>query len=250
MSEKRSKYDTDPLDPDFARQTEEVWGGATRGVADAPTEMLGGDAGTRPMQPGEDARLNPNSEAATRRIDDQFAQGYPSVFAPPPAPNYQPPTAPHFNPYAPPPQAYAPPPQSPYAPPPHAQGYVPPTPNRHVAGVGIAEKWVTALPYAPFYIGVVVSIIELLVVPRGEPRARFHAAQGLALQLGFIVISYALRLVGLLSGSRAGAVLFGIAAFVFLVYSFFRVLGGSDYRIAPLSDATRWLDEKIDPKKK
>jgi uncharacterized membrane protein len=240
MSEKRSKYDTDPLDPDFARQTEEVWG-ATRSVGDAPTEMLGGNSETRPMQPGEEARLNPNSEAATRRIDGGYAQGYPSIFAPPPG--YQPPSAPHFT-------QYAPPPQSAYAPPPYAQGYVPPTPNRHVAGTGVAEKWVTALPYAPFYIGVVVSIIELLVVPRGEPRARFHAAQGLALQLAFIVVGYALRLVGLLSGSRAGAVLFGIAAFIFLIYSFFRVLKGSDYRIAPLSDATRWLDEKIDPKKK
>lgn len=238
MSEKRSKYDTDPLDPDFARQTEEVWGGETRTVGNAPTEDITGNAPTRLMQPGDEARLNPQSEAQTRRIDEQFAQPYQSIFTPPPQ-TYQPPPA--FGQHAPPPQTYAPPN--------FAQGYAPPTPNRHVAGVGVSEKWVTALPYAPFYIGVVVSIIELLVVPRGEYRARFHAAQGLALQLGIIAVSFALRLVGLVSGSRLGGILFGISAFIFLIYSFIRVLRGDDFRIPPLADAARWLNEKIDPRK-
>jgi uncharacterized membrane protein len=240
MSEKRSKYDTDPLDPNFARQTEEVWGGETRTVGNAPTEEIGGNAPTRPMQPGDQGRLNPESEAQTRRIDEKFAQSYPSVFAPPPQQQYQPPRPPAFGQHA--------PPQT-YAPPNFAQGYAPPMPDRHVAGVGVAEKWVTALPYAPFYIGVVVAIIELLVVPRGEARARFHAAQGLALQLGIIVVSFALRFVGLLSGSRVGGILFAIAAFIFLIYSFFRVLRGDDFRIPPLADAARWLNEKIDPRK-
>ncbi|MDT7604467.1 MAG: hypothetical protein QOF61_2464, partial [Acidobacteriota bacterium] len=70
-----------------------------------------------------------------------------------------------------------------------------------------------------------------------------------ALQLGIIAVSYALRLVGLLSGSRAGGIIFGIAAFIFLIYSFMRVWRGDEYRIAPLSDASRWLNEKIAPKK-
>jgi uncharacterized membrane protein len=235
MSEKRSKYDTDPLDPDFARQTEEVWG-ATRLMEDAPTENIGG--ATRPVPPGDEARYNPEADAPTRRIDDAFTQPYPSVFVPP---AYQPPRQPAYQP--PPPQNFA---QQTYAPP---QGYAPPTLSRNVAGLGIPQKWVTALPYAPFYIGLVVSIIEMLVVPRAEARARFHAAQGLALQLGIIAVSYALRLVGLFSGSRAGGFIFGFAAFIFLIYSFIRVWRGDEYRIAPLSDAARWLDEKIAPKK-
>jgi uncharacterized membrane protein len=241
MSEKRSKYDTDPLDPDFARQTEEIWdGGETRVFGDAPTENIGG--ATRPVSqasPGDQARLNPEADAPTRRIDDAFApSSYPSVFVPP---AYQPPRPPA---YQPPPQNFA---QPTYAPPPGI--YAPSSPQRPVAGLGVGEKWVTALPYAPFYIGIVAAIIELLVVPRSEARSRFHAAQGLALQLCFLVFGFALRFVGLISGSNAGRILFGIAAFIFLVYSFFRVLRGDEYRLAPLSDATRWLDTKIDPKK-
>jgi uncharacterized membrane protein len=242
MSEKRSKYDTDPLDPDFARQTEEIWdGGETRIFNDTPTEGIGG--ATRPVSPvspGDAARLNPEADAPTRRIDDAFApSSYPSVFVPP---AYQPPRQPAYQ--QPPPQNFA---QPTYAPPP--AHYAPSSPHRPVAGLGVGEKWVTALPYAPFYIGIVAAIIELLVVPRSEARARFHAAQGLALQLCLLVVGFALRFVGLISGSNVGRVLFAIAAFIFLVYSFFRVLRGDEYRIAPLSDATRWLDAKIDPKK-
>ncbi|MFL6230229.1 MAG: hypothetical protein ACJ741_15765 [Pyrinomonadaceae bacterium] len=242
MPEKRSKYDTDPLDPDFARQTEEMWdGGETRPVGSAPTGGVGGE--TRPVSPNDQARLNPEADAPTRRIDDAFTpSSYPSVFVPP---AYQSPRPPAYQQQMP-PQHFA---QPAYAPPPQQQHYMLPTPDRNVAGLGISEKWVTALPYAPFYIGVVVSIIELLVVPRAEMRARFHAAQGLALQLGIIAISFALRMIGLVGGGNAGRIIFGIAAFVFLVYSFIRVLRGDEYRIAPLSDAVRWLDAKIDPKK-
>jgi uncharacterized membrane protein len=232
MSEKRSKYDTDPLDPDFARKTEEVWG-ATRLIEDAPTENIGG--ATRPVPPTEQARFNPDAEAPTRRIDEKFAQPYPSVFVPP---TYQPPRTPAYQQQVP-PQNFAPPP-----------AYAPPALSRNVAGLGIPERWVTALPYAPFYIGVVVSVIELLVLPRAEARSRFHAAQGLALQLGIVAISFALRMIGYLSGSNFGGFLFGVAAFIFLIYSFIRVWRGDEYRIPPLNDAVRWLNTHIDPKKR
>src|SRR5918911_3705676 len=99
MSEKRSKYDTDPLDPNFARQTDEMWG-ATRGVEQRPTNEVGDAAA-----PQEAARPQPPSEAPTRRMDERFSQSYPSVFIPPTS---QPPPAPY---QAPPLQ------QQPYAPP-------------------------------------------------------------------------------------------------------------------------------------
>lgn len=238
MSEKRSKYDTDPLDPDFARTTEEVWG-ATRLMEDAPTENIGG--ATRPVPPvDQPARFDPNAEAPTQRIEEKFAQSYPSVFVPP---VYQPPRPSAYQPHTP-PQNFA---QQPYAPPPT---YAPAASGRNVAGVGIPEKWVTALPYAPFKIGLVVSIIELLVVPRGEVRARTHAAQGLALQLGILAIQVALSLLALIGGGNFGGFLFGVAAFIFLIYSFIRVWRGDEYRIAPLADAVRWLNTHIDPKRK
>jgi uncharacterized membrane protein len=243
MSEKRSKYDTDPLDPNFARQTEEVWGGETRIMGDAPTEEFTG--ATRPMPRGDQqARMSTDADAPTQLIEEKFAQPYPSVFVPPayqpPRPNaYQPPTPQNFA-----PPAYAPPPST-YAPP-HAQ----PTRGTHnVAGVGIPEKWTAALPYAPFKIGLIVSVIELLVVPRSEGRARFHAAQGLALQLGILVVQLGLSLVATIGGGGAGRILFDIAAFIFLIYSFIRVWRGYHYHIPPLADAAHWLDTHINPKK-
>jgi uncharacterized membrane protein len=239
MPEKRSKYDTDPLDPDFARNTEEVWG-ATRLMEDAPTEHLGG--ATRPVPPGDQAaRFDPNAEAPTQRIDEKFAQSYPSVFVPP---AYQPPRPPAYQQQTQ-PQNFA---QQTYAPPP--QTYASSLPNRNVSGLGIPEKWVTTLPYAPFKIGLVVSIIELLVVPRGEVRARTHAAQGLALQLGILAIQVALTLIALIGGGKFGGFLFDVAAFIFLIYSLVRVWRGDEYRIAPLADAVRWLNIHIDSKRK
>jgi uncharacterized membrane protein len=243
MSEKRSKYDTDPLDPDFARRTEEMSGGATGVMQDAPTEHLSG--ATRPMQPADQARLNPEGEAPTRLIDEKLAQPYQSVFVPP---AYQPPRQPTFGQQQPPqnfaPHGYAPPPARPQ----HV--YVPPpTKERNVSGLGIPEKFACALPYMPFKIGLVVAIIELLVTPRAEGRTRFHAAQALALQLGILVVQIALSVFSNIGGGNFGGFLFSAAALCFLIYSIVRVWRGDAYRIVPLEDAVRWIDTKIDPRK-
>jgi uncharacterized membrane protein len=243
MSEKRSKYDTDPLDPDFARRTEEMSGGATGIMEDAPTEFLSG--ATRPMQPADQARLNPEGEAPTRLIDEKLAQPYQSVFVPP---AYQPPRQSTFGQQQP-PQNFAPPG---YAPPPNHPQHVyvsPAAKERNVSGLGIPEKFACALPYAPFKIGLIVAIIELLITPRAEGRTRFHAAQGLALQLGILAVQLAFLIVGTIGGGGFGSFLFGVAALVFLIYSFVRVWRGDDYRIVPLEDAARWLDNKINPQK-
>ena len=73
MPEKKSKYDTDPLDPDFVRRTEEVMG-RTGGVAqqDAPQPF----------------RRDPAAEEQTRRFGDEMSDSYPSMFIPP---TYEPP---------------------------------------------------------------------------------------------------------------------------------------------------------------
>jgi uncharacterized membrane protein len=233
MPEKKSQYDTDPLDPDFARGTDEMWG-ATRLV----------DPVTQPTEPQQ--RYHPESEAPTRRIDDSFAQSYPSVFAPP-APHPPPPARTTAD--APPPQRQPPaamPPHGQYAPPPAQQHFAPP---RNVAGLGIPERYANALPYAPFYIGLVASIIELLVVPRAEVRTRFHAAQGMALQLGILAFGFALGILTGIGGVRAGSIIFSLASFAFLIYSMIRVWNGREHRLAPLEDAARFLNERIDPRK-
>ncbi|HEV2882028.1 MAG TPA: hypothetical protein VGX24_12180 [Pyrinomonadaceae bacterium] len=244
MSEKRSKYDTDPLDPDFVRRTEE-FGSAARETARTPNEQ---------------ARLNPDADAPTRRIDDHLSQPYPSIFVPPaqtpppPPPAYQQPTYQQ-------PTYQQPTYQQPtYQQPTHAnlgrtapmagvpQRPAPPT-SRTVAGLGIPENIALVLPYVPFYIGIVGAIIELLLVPRTETRVRFHAAQGLALQLAILIVSLILGFLGDLSGVGLGRPFFSIAANIFLVVSIIRVWKGETHHLAPLDEATSWLYERIEPRK-
>jgi hypothetical protein len=239
MPEKRNKYDTDPLDPDFVRRTQEAFGRA------------GGDE-TEPLRP------SPVTEEQTRRFDEQVADTYPSVFVPP---AYQPPRAPEAPPFRPqpfttfgagahqPPATTAPPtpgPSSPYRP--NFQPGGAPS-SRHVERLGLPENVANVLPYIPFFIGIVAAVIELAVVPRTETRTRFHAAQGLALQLAIVAGSVIFQLVALSTGSRFGGRLFWIAQFVFLIVSAARVWQGKPHHVAPLDEPARWLDEHIPPMK-
>src|SRR5262244_1340886 len=98
METKKSKYDTNPLDPDVEKKAEEVWGDLG-GVK--PTQQVGGATREVGNSSNEDARKNVYSEAPTRRYDNPPLEApYPSVFIPPT--------------YAPPAQQYQQPGQSPY----------------------------------------------------------------------------------------------------------------------------------------
>lgn len=228
MKPKKTKYDTNPLDPEVARKTGEVWGegdDAAAGTAEIKTA-------TQPVKSAtpESPRANLYSEAPTRRYDTPpLDSPYPSVFVPPT--------------YAPPPDVYQPPP-APYQQP----IYAPPT-SRHVEGLGLPEKWTLILPYVPAYIGLVASVIELLLVPRKEIRVRGHAAQGLALHASIIAIQLLFRAVAALTGSGVGGSIFGLAAFVFLIISMIRVWQGATHRIAPLAELSEWLNKHIDPRR-
>jgi uncharacterized membrane protein len=239
MEPKRSKYDTNPLDKDVADRATDSFA-ASRSATDdfkgGPTRDIGRTA-------NEAARANPDNEAPTRRIDDTV---YPSVFAygqqsrqaayqpPPVSPNmYQPPPMPI---------------QQVYQPPPMPVGQQAPS-SRHVAGLNIPEKWANILPYFPFFIGIIASVIELILVPRSEARTRFHASQGLALQIAIFIIASGLSLIANLTNSGIGSGLFRFGAFVFLIVSIIRVLKGKPHRIAPLEEPAKWLNEKIKPRK-
>jgi uncharacterized membrane protein len=233
MPEKRSKYDTDPLDPDFVRRTEEAMG-RTGGVP--PSDQ------TAPFRP------EPVTEERTRRFDEQMTDSYPSVFVPPayepPRPQPQPFTTFGAGPHQP-PAHNAPPPPGPSTP---YQPYARPS-SRPVTRLGIPENFGTILPYFPFYIGLVAAIIELAIVPRNETRVRFHAAQGFALQIAIIAGTLLFQIIGAITGSGFGGKLFWLAQFVFLVVSALRVWQGKPHHIAPLDEATRWLNERISPTK-
>jgi len=227
MEPKKSKYDTNPLDENEVRKTEKIWG--QPGVTGPSTQDVKG--ATREISPAanESARSNIYSEAPTRSFDTpQIDSPYQSVFVPP---TYSPPT-----PYHP---ALAP----------NLPVKQKPT-SRSVAGIGLPEKWAMILPYAPFYIGVVPSLIELFLAPRTEVRVRFHASQGLALHLAILVVQTLFGLVAVITGNSVGGKLFGLAALIFLLISMRRVWKGEPHHIAPVNDFTQWFNDHIKPRGK
>ena len=228
METKKSKYDTNPLDPDVERKVEDVWGDLG-GV----TQQVGGttqQVSNEPPRPQnvEDARKNVYSEAPTRRYDNPPLEApYPSVFVPPT--------------YAPPPAQY----QS-------RQGiYQPPVTvpsSRPIPGIGISEKWASMLPYAPFSIGLVVSLLELFLVPRREGKVRYHASQGVALHIAILIVQTIFAVISTLTGSTLGGTLFKVAAFVFLIISMIRVGKGEPHQITPLAEPAQWFNKHIEPR--
>jgi uncharacterized membrane protein len=242
MQPKRSKYDTNPLDGNVAERADKEWGRDTESPIDPPTQFMSG-AATREIgrTSNEAARSNPETEAPTRRMDDSYR----SVFAygQSQATTYQPPRMPDANIYQPPP---GPSPQI-YQPPLAPAGAKPG--SQKVEGLGIPEKWAVMLPYIPFFIAMIAAIVELLLVPRTEKRVRFHAAQGLVLQIGVTGMSTILGFANLFSGRFTGASLFSAATFVFLIISMIRVYQGKPHHIALLDQATNWIEDKINPRK-
>ena len=223
MEPKKSKYDTNPLDPDFVKNV-----GESSGDVKPETQEVKG--ATRKVGPSanDNPRQNIYSEAPTRRYDNVSPDApYPSIFVPP---TYSQPA-----PYQPPPAPYRPLGQKPT--------------HRSIAGIGLPEKWAMMLPYAPF-VGVVAALLELFLVPRKEPRVRFHAAQGLALHIAILVVRTLFGVVGVISGSSVGGSLFGLAAFIFLIVSMVRVWKGEPHFIAPIAEPSHWLNEHIQPRNK
>lgn len=225
METKRSKYDTNPLDPDFVKKAEESW---EEGGAGPTTQPVQSTTGSVSSAAHEEARANLYSEAPTRRYDKPTLEAsYPSVFVPPP---YSPPANYQAAPLA---------------------GPVTNRPgSRSVAGIGLPENWAMVLPYAPFYIGIVVSLLELFLVPRSEPKVRFHAAQGLALHVAILAISTLFSVVGAITDTTIGGSLFKVAAAVFLIISMIRVWKGKPHHIAPLIEPSQWFNGHIEPRNK
>lgn len=223
MEPKKSKYDTNPLDPDFVKNA-----GDGDAAAQSHTQEVKGVTREIGSTANEEARRNIYSEAPTRRYDNvPLDAPYQSVFMQPsqsqPA-QYQPPMSAFVD------------------------TKQPPT-SRKIPGLGLPEKWAMILPYAPFYIGIVVSLIELFLVPRSEPRVRFHAAQGLALHVAILAIHTVFGIVELFTDNGVAGGLFSLAAIIFLIVSMVRVWKGQPHQIEPLSDAAGWFNKHILAKK-
>jgi uncharacterized membrane protein len=226
METKKNKYDTNPLDPDVERKAEEDWGEGGGGGA-ATRQVRGATRDVRPSA-NENSRQNVYSEAPTRRYDNPPLEApYPSVFVPP---TYAPPAQ-----YQPGQNIY----QTPVS--------TAPT-SRPVLGIGFPEKWAVMLPYLPFYIGIVPSLLELFLVPRNEVKVRFHAAQALPLHIAFLIVQTLFGVISTLTGTSLGGTFFKLAAFAFLIISMIRVWKGEPHRIAPLAEPAKWFNEHIEPR--
>ena len=235
MEKNKKKYDTNPLDPDVARQTDNVWGAQRRGPSN--TEEMSGATREIGRTPNEQARRDEAAEAPTRRMDNPaIPASYPSVFIPP---------------------THTPPATYGVGGQPLLQA-APPT-SRTVPGLGLPENVALILPYLPFpFIGGAAGAIELYLMPRNEVRTRFHAAQGLALHLFVLVIGFLFNIADKIADNTLGGIfslmvgiasgLFTLAAFIFFIVSMIRVWKGEEHRIHPLAELTRWFNEKIEPK--
>jgi uncharacterized membrane protein len=215
---KKTKYDTNPLDPEFPDKA-----GATQ---------VFGNQGERtqnfpPPAPTEDQ---------TRRFASgdypQYQQQTPPLQQNPQFQQYQQP----YGGYAP---MYHP----------GSYGDVGETGKRKVAKVGLSENIVSALPYIPWYFGMVAGIILLFLLPRTETKARFHAAQGLAVHVGILLITTILGGIGNITGiANAAMVIFQIVMTVMLSIWTIKAWKGKPVHIETVDSLTNWLDEKIDPK--
>src|SRR5918912_174318 len=237
--EKKNKYDTNPLDPNVAKRTDEVWGATPNS---ANTEEMTGATREIGRSANERAKQDEGSEAPTLRYDTPAQpSSYPSVFIPP---TYPPPAS-----YG----ALEAPPQQ-HAGRQMASAAAQPPSSRTLPGLGLPENVAVILPYLPIpMVSGAAAVVELLLVPRNEVRTRFHAAQGLALHLFVLAVSFLFRIAYHTTGNLFSLwipwTLFTLAAFIFFIISIVRVARGEAHRIEPLSEATRWLNEKIEPRK-
>ncbi len=121
--------------------------------------------------------------------------------------------------------------------------------SRAVDKIGLPENVLTALPYIPWYIGMVAGLLVLFLVPKSEAKVRFHAAQGLAAHIGILIVTTILGIVGNITDfAEIGNILFQVVATIMLIIFAVRAWKGKPVHIESVDDLTNWLEEKISPR--
>lgn len=204
-----TKYDTNPLDPDFP---EKVKAAAEAEVATSVLDKHG--VQTRQFaEPSED-----QTRKFTQTNTSGYAPPYTGQYVPA---NYGPAGFANFD------QSI----------------------SRKVDKVGLPENILTALPYIPWYVGLIAGLVILFLVPRTETKVRFHAAQGLAAHIGILIVTSILGIVGNITGlAEIGNLIFQILTTVMLFIWAFRAWKGRPVHIESVESLTNWLDDKISPK--
>lgn len=121
--------------------------------------------------------------------------------------------------------------------------------SRKVAKIGLPENILTAVPYIPFYFGLIAGILILLFVPKSETKVRFHAAQGLAAHIGIFIVWAILIAVGDVTNlAYVFSKIFTLVTTIMLIIFAVKALQGKPIHIESVDDLTEWLEEKIKPR--
>ncbi|MEZ5308525.1 MAG: hypothetical protein R2684_15380 [Pyrinomonadaceae bacterium] len=120
-----------------------------------------------------------------------------------------------------------------------------------IGNISLPENVLMALSYVPFaYIGLISAIVQLIFVPRTEPKVRYHAAQALAAHIGVWVVLKVLGVASLGSDiADAASAIFGLVTTIFLLIFVFKAWQGKPIHIETVESLTDWLEEKINPSK-
>lgn len=120
--------------------------------------------------------------------------------------------------------------------------------SRKVAKVGLPENILVALPYVPFFVGMVAGLLELVFVPKSEAKVRFHAAQGLAAHLGILIITTILGFASFgMDLAETASSIFQVVTFIMLAIFAFKAWKGKPIHIESVESLTNWLEETIKP---
>lgn len=210
-----TKYDTNPLDPEFPEK-------AKAAAEEQQTSTLPYSGASTQAFP----YVAPTAEQQTRRFDEPDVAAYSATYAPPYNGQYVPANYQRVS-----------------------FGNVDTSSTRKVAKIGLPENIMTAVPYIPWYLGLVASILMLVFVPKSEAKVRFHAAQGLAAHIAILVISTILGvLTQVTSFASFGNWLFNIATMIMLIIFTIKAWKGKPVHIESIDELTNWLEEKISPK--
>lgn len=205
-----SKYDTNPLDPDFPEKARAA------AAAEVATQTL-------PHHGSETRHFPPTAmpEDQTRRFAGAagFPQAYTGLNVP---------------------AAYDP----------AAFAGADRSLTRKVEKVGLPENMLIAAPYIPWFIGFVAGLLILFLVPKSEQKVRFHAAQGLAAHIGIFIVTTILGFLSYGTDiASVGSAIFTLVTSIMLVVFAVKAWRGRPVHIESVDGLTNWLEEKIKPTK-
>lgn len=205
----KSKFDTNPLDPEFPEK-----------IREAQTNAL-------PKNEFQTAEFPRGSvtEEETRKFDNQDFSAYQAPF------NGQNIPANYNN------------------VPLHNSPNMSRSSSRKVDKIGLPENILTALPYIPWFVGLIAGLIILFIVPKSEAKVRFHAAQGLAAHIGILIVGAILSGLGNVTNiADVGNGIFQVVTTIMLIIFAIKAWQGKPIHIEAVESLTEWLEEKIQPK--